>query len=298
MTAAELLLRLLAGGDPAFLTREDADTVTGAAFDAWQAAGFLGHEAGTHPVLGCPHCGEGVPYRVDGRDICNRCHGEVNPAHLAAWAFDREAVLRWLARGLRLRGGVRPVDDALWQLGTWEGTGGPCECFFLGDRAPAVAGRSRLEAYRDVLVLHGVRRPAGADLPRVRWASLLGLFGPGPVPVLTDPERLFRPTGGVRFDAHSGALWVGERPLGEVPPGSRECFFLACLAGNLDRLVPYADIKRAVLRGTGRPDATDEATFAQVLKSRIKRRWVPQIDRLIASTGRGDGYRLRGYAEL
>jgi hypothetical protein len=298
MTAAELLLRLLAGDRPALVTSEDADAVLGEAFGAWQGAGFLGREAGRHPVPGCPHCGEGVPYRVNGRHVCNCCHGEVDPRHLAAWALDREAVLNWLAHELRLRGGVRPVGDALWQLGAWEGAGGPCECFFLGDQPLTEAGRARLEAYQDVLVLHGTGRPAGIERLRVRTASLLALLGPGPLPAVADPARFFRPRGDVRFDGHSGALWVGARWAGEVPVGSKEYFLVQCLAQHLDRFVPYADLKREVQRRAGSADTRDEAGFCQQLKRRLKEKYVPAVDRLIVTTNKADGYRLRGYAEL
>src|SRR5207244_12946799 len=107
-----------------------------------------------------------------------------------------------------------------------------------------------------------------------------------------------RPAGDVRLDARSGALRVGAAWLGEVPLGSKEFFFLDCLARHLDSFVPYADLKRAVLSQTGSRDATEEATFCQGLKSRIKKKWIPQIDRLIATTNKGEGYRLRAFAEV
>ena len=115
---------------------------------------------------------------------------------------------------------------------------------------------------------------------------------------VAEPGQLLRGRGNVRFDAHSGALWVGGACLGEVPLGSREYHFLACLARWIDRFVAYADIQRDVLRDAGGADATEEATFCQGLKSRIKRRWVPAIDLLVATTNKADGYRLREYAEL
>ncbi len=49
---------------------------------------------------------------------------------------------------------------------------------------------------------------------------------------------------------------------------------------------------------TASRDGTEEATFAQNLKSRIKKKHVPAIGRRIATTNKGDGYRLRGYVEL
>ena len=133
---------------------------------------------------------------------------------------------------------------------------------------------------------------------RGAWVPLVELFLPDGTPAIPDLAALLGVRGKVRFDAHSGALWVGVTLLGEVPPGSREFHFLRCLAEQLDHFVPYADLKREVLRRSGSTDGTEEATFCQVLKSRIKRNWVPEIDRLIATTNKGDGYRLRGHAEV
>ena len=104
---------------------------------------------------------------------------------------------------------------------------------------------------------------------------------------------LLRQRGNVRFDARSGALWAGDGWLGEVPIGSKEHAFLDCLANRIDRFVPYADIKAHVLRASGSADTTEEATFCQGLKSRIKKKWIPEIDRLVLTTNKGDGYRLR-----
>ena len=44
-------------------------------------------------------------------------------------------------------------------------------------------------------------------------------------------------------------------------------------------------------------DETEEATFCQKLKSRIKTRHIPQFDRVIVTTNKGDGYRLRENGE-
>jgi len=57
-------------------------------------------------------------------------------------------------------------------------------------------------------------------------------------------------------------------------------------------------MKRFVLAQAGSADTTEEATFCQALKSRIKKKWIPQIDLLVTTTNKADGYRLRGYAEL
>jgi hypothetical protein len=67
------------------------------------------------------------------------------------------------------------------------------------------------------------------------------------------------------------------------------------LAADPDQFVSYHDLKRDVLSHSGSTDTTDEATFCQKLKSRIKAKWVPRIDDLLATTNKGDGYRLRGH---
>src|SRR5436190_1163694 len=46
--------------------------------------------------------------------------------------------------------------------------------------------------------------------------------------------------------------------------------------------------------GSGRTDTTEEATFCQKLKSRIKERSVPRIDELLVTSNKGDGYRMKG----
>jgi hypothetical protein len=108
---------------------------------------------------------------------------------------------------------------------------------------------------------------------------------------------LLEPSGIVRFETHSGVIRVGDALLGEVPVGSREFHLLACLAEQLDHFVPYSDLKKEVLRRTGGSGEIDEATFCQKLKSRIKARYVPGIDQLLATTNKGDGFRLRAAVE-
>ena len=53
-----------------------------------------------------------------------------------------------------------------------------------------------------------------------------------------------------------------------------------------------------MLHATGSTDETEEATFCQGLKTRIKKKWVPGIDLLLTTTNKADGYRLRGFSEV
>ena len=259
--------------------------------------GFLGREPGVNPVPTCPHCDAGVPRRLAGRYVCDACYSRVDQMHLAAWQLDREAFLRWLAGEFGLEGEVRRVGQGLWQLGRWDGEGGPCECFYLRGGSPLGYGQDRLDAYRNVLVLYGLTRPASAERLH-RSASLLEVLRLQGVLGVTDPSRLFRSGGNVRFEPHSGALWVGDTILGELPIASREYFLLQRLADDLDHYVPYSDLKDYVLRQSGSRDATEEATFCHGLKSRIKKKWMPNIHLVLATTNKADGYRLRGYVEL
>jgi hypothetical protein len=111
-------------------------------------------------------------------------------------------------------------------------------------------------------------------------------------------DDILRSHGRVRFDRDTGALVVGATLVGEVPLGSREWAFLDCLFVQRDQFVPYRDLKRAVLQCTGGSGDVEDATFCQKLKSRIKQRYVPGIDRLVVTTNKGDGYRLRAEGEM
>ena len=68
-----------------------------------------------------------------------------------------------------------------------------------------------------------------------------------------------------------------------------------CLAEQSDRFVSYADLKRFILQQSGSLDTTEEATVCHRLKNRIKKQWIPQIDWLLVTTNKGDGYRLRAH---
>lgn len=297
MRSVEFALGLLARGGPAGVAAEDFDGPHGDVLRAWQDQGFVARTPGVHPAPGCPHCGGGVPYPVGGRLLCPRCRSPVDPRHLLLWPVDREAVLAAVAARLRLRAGVRAVDPALWQLGTGDAGGEAVECFYRSGPLSA-AGRGRVGAYRRAVVFAG---PAAGPEPSGPGfaVSALDLFGPDGSPRAADLAALLRPRGAVRFDPHSGAVWAGGAWLGEAPVGSREYHLLACLAERLDHYVPYADLRREVLRRSGGADEADAATFCHGLKRRLKARWVPAADRLLATTNKADGYRLRGYlAEL
>ncbi len=297
MQSLEFLLGLLDRQEPARVAWDDFAAIHGPALRTWQRMGFLSQEGGQHPIASCPHCDEGVPYRLRGRLICHWCRSEVDPSHLLLWQLDREAFLHWLAGKLSLRGGVRRIDDRLWQLGTWENEASPVESFYRRPGPLSETGRARLSAYRNVLVFSGVQAPVdlgGCARPCVALIELLRLDD---TLAVADLATVLRPRGNVRFDAHSGALWVGETFLGEIPVGSKEYFFLSALASQLDHFVSYADLKYEILRRSGSSDETEEATFCHNLKSRIKKRWMGKIDQLLATTNKGDGYRLRGYAE-
>ena len=292
----ELLLGLLDHGDAPGVSHEDFLGPHGAALRAWQREGFLRAIPGANPVPGCPHCDEGTPYQIAERFLCNRCRSTIDLGWLQFWPFDRGAFFGWLASALRLRGEVRPIDSMLWQLGTRGSGCDHCEVFYRRWGSLSPREQARLHAYRSALVLFG-QTPLPSDGFRGDALSLLDVLEGTETLQVRDLGEFLHPHGRVRFDPRSGALCLGETWLGEVPVGSKECAFLARLAADLDAFVPYADLKRAVLRQTGSIDATEEATFCQKLKNRIKRSHIPEIDRLLVTTNKGDGYRLRAHGE-
>jgi hypothetical protein len=87
------LAGLLDGSDPVGVGADDFAGVHGPALREWQRLGLLSREPSAHPAPGCPCCGEGVPYEVRGRYICDRCGSRVNGAELHLWSIDRRAFL-------------------------------------------------------------------------------------------------------------------------------------------------------------------------------------------------------------
>jgi hypothetical protein len=293
----EFTLGLLDRSDPALAAEEDFQGPHGAILRAWQQQRFLSREPEPNRVPSCPHCRAGIPIAVGGPLICSHCMSEVDPRHLYLWRVDLERFLAWLAAALELDGGVRVVDDGLWQLGSLTGERWRYECFFRRGGPLGEQALTRLLAYRSAVLLHCNAEPepvAGFHGPVVSLLDVLRQDGQ--TMQVTGLLPLLRSNGTVRFDGASGSLWVGDALAGEVPVGSKEYYLLACLAENLDRYVAYADLKHEVLRRSGSRETTEEATYCQKLKGRIKKKWVPQIDRLIATTNKGDGYRLRAFS--
>ncbi len=231
-TSLEFFLGLLAQHGPTAVAREDFTGPHGAILRLLQRRGFLAREGGQHPVPSCPHCGEGTPYLLREQYVCNHCASTVDARHLQLWRLDLEAFLRWLARGLKLRGGVQSLDGRLWQLGTWKGNNLVSECFYWRCGPLAESGRTRLAAYRSVVILYGLSPLRIAETIHGFCISLLEILRWSRSLCVADRTELLQNRGTVRFDAHSGALWVGDRHLGEVPFGSKEFFFLRCIASR------------------------------------------------------------------
>jgi hypothetical protein len=293
--SVEFLLGFLSAAGPVCVAQEDFDGPHGAMLRQWQDARFVDPVPGVHPVPGCPHCGEGEPYRVDARLLCAACHTDLDTCELLAWPVHPEAFLADLALRLGLRGGLRAVDEHLIQLGTATVRGEAIECFVCPTGLLSDMASRRLSSFRRVLVLSGpmIAPPAQGH---GRWISLIELFDADGAYRAPDLAALIQGQAAVRFDRETGALFVGGNRVGEVPLWGREYFFLACLADHLDGYVPYADLKRDVLSRTGGNGGADEATFCQKLKSRIKEKYVPSIDRLLVTSNKADGYRLRAEA--
>jgi DNA-binding winged helix-turn-helix (wHTH) protein len=292
MRSIEFLLRLVDQDGVAFVACEDVHGEHAEPIRHWQGRNLISGEASLHPAASCPRCGDGVPYRLGDRYVCNNCRSSVDAHHLQVWTLDRQAFLEALARHLRLRGGVRKIDACLWQLGTGESDITSVECFYHGRGSLSKQTRNKLNAYRRAMVFHST--VALTDMgPTWRRVPLLSLFAADGLLLPTDLTSLLRPRGTVRFDPHSGVVWVGDEWIGEVPLGSKEFYLLECLSEELDHFVSYHDMKREVLRRSGSADEADEATFCHGLKRRIKKHGLAEIDRLLATTNKGDGYRLR-----
>jgi hypothetical protein len=294
MSSLEFILGLLDHHSPAFVAAEDFEGEHCKPLQLWQRMGFLSREPERHPAPGCPHCLEGMPILLAGRYRCDTCHSPIDPRHLLLWRFDLGAFLAWLARSLKITCGVRQVDERTWQLGTVTCGDGRYECFFCRGGPLLASGHRRLRAYRNALLFRALpdgERIEGFQGPSVSLLELLRLErGSLRAAPLT---HVLHGQNAVRFDAESGALFAGRDFLGEVPVGTKEYFFLACLARSPHRSVPYSDLKQFVLRQAGSRDTTDEATFCHRLRYRLKRRWVPQIDRILVTTAKEKGYRLR-----
>ena len=297
--ALEFVLGRLHERYPAQVARDDFDGPSGECLRLFQRLGFLATEPGMNPVPSCPECFEGTPYVIDSTYFCPVCFQEVDVTELQLWTFQLEPFLAWLAASWGLRGGVEPISPELWRLGTLEGSKEAIECFYARGRALPEPAARRLAAFRSTLLVHGgdvAPRIEGWDGRAVLLTDVLEASQTGLVTLpLVSPQQ----GGPVRFEEESGRLWAGEVPLGRVPPGTREFHFLRVLAGRIGSVVPYADLKHAVSRASGSTDETEEATFCQKLKSRIKLTYrVTALDRVIRPDPRAGGYVLLADVEL
>jgi hypothetical protein len=288
-------LGLLASGTPPYAAAEDFVGPGGIVLHEWQRLGFLATVPERHPVPSCPHCYRGEPYGIADRYLCGHCGSRVTEEHLWRWRFDVAALLGWLSRRWRLNGQVQSVDKGLWQLGSFWSSNCPYECFFSSDGSRSDVGGKRLQAYRNGVLLHSL--PTVASIPdftgpcfallELLWQDEGGLH-------VRDLAEWITGRGAIRFDLHNGTLRTGDQVLGEVPVGSKEFYFLACLAAHLDQYVSYADLKWYVQKHTDSTDTTEEASFCHKLKRRLKEKGFAGIDDLVMTTNKADGYRLKG----
>src|SRR5437868_4776709 len=78
----EFLLGILERDKPLVVAQEDFDCAHGRALRLWQRLGFVDAEPSANPAPSCPHCFEGVPYRIGERHICSCCGSTVERGHL------------------------------------------------------------------------------------------------------------------------------------------------------------------------------------------------------------------------
>jgi RNAse (barnase) inhibitor barstar len=290
MRSAEFLVGLLTDASTAFVTTDDFVGPHADALRRWQQRGFVARESGRHPAPSCPHCGEGVPYLAGYRVICDTCGSTVDSNYLFAWPVERDTCLSAIAKQLGLRdSGGRATDD-LWDLGHRKIDDQLLLCFFHAGERVSPESDTLLRRYRHVVVLSRILQP---DRGGERWVPMIRLIEPDGAWATITLADLIGASGAVRFELETGVMHVGDAVAGEVPLGSREWAMLAVLAAQVDQFVPYAAIKREVLRRTGGHGGAEEATFCQKIKSRIKKKYIPTIDTLVATSNKREGYRLR-----
>ncbi|MFL5328575.1 MAG: hypothetical protein ACJ8C4_06640 [Gemmataceae bacterium] len=291
----EFILGLVDDSDPAFAAFGDFLGPHAAALRVWQAMGFLSQRPEPNRVPSCPECRAAVPITLNGGLLCPRCLSNVDQRHLSLWRFELERLLSWLAHELRADGTLRAVDNSVWQLGSVVVGEGRYECFFCRSAPLSEVASRRLLAFRSSILFHPLiaTEIAAAGFAGPQLSLLEVLQFDGSSLRVNSLDRLLHNESRVRFVPESGALLAGDQWMGEVPIGSREYHFMACLSKHQDRFVPYPDLKFEVLRRSGGRDTTDDATFCQKLKGRIKKNWVREIDHVVVTTNRGDGYRLR-----
>ena len=293
----EFILGILDERSPAFASHDDFTGPHGRALQLWQRLGFLAREPESHPAAGLSPLPRrlALPARHETPVSGLPEHGQ-SPS-FGARRFDLDAFLSWLAQGLNLTGGGRPLDDNIWHLGSLLLDDRRQECFFHRGATLSAQGRERLLAASEcpahLVLAHG---PAGGFFQATACPCLI--FSATTRARCVLPTWLGCCTAGraVRFDAGSGTLWAGDRVLGHVPPGGKECHFLDCLWRHAGAVVPYADIRHHVMQQSGSRDAVaDEATYCQKLKSAVKKR-ITNIDDVIAATNKGHGYQLLTHA--
>ena len=152
--------------------------------------------------------------------------------------------------------------------------------------------------------------PAGclSQLPNPLWAYTAG-EPRAPPPIRFAPECASAGRGSRRHGVAPAPLRLRERPVRATQrcPLGRGRLAGRRVAGEQGVSLPALPSRptqslhalrghqaREVLGQTGGIYETEEANLCQGLKSRIKKKWVPVIDLLVATTNKGDGYQFAG----
>jgi hypothetical protein len=296
----EFLLGLLDTFDPAHVGHDDLCGPNRHLLLSAQRAGFLATEPGMNPVPSCPYCIAGTPYRIDDAYFCSRCGSRIALPHLQCWRLETDTFLTWLTKQLQLSGPIERIDGSLWRLGMGAIGHERVECFYLRGEGLPNHTLGRLLVYRNALLLHGKLRPPRLTGFEGRIISLLDVLRfDGRTFEAVPIASLLKQGGAVRFIEASGVILAGDVPLGQIPRGTREFHLVSCLAAHAGTAIPYSDLKRFVCKMSHSSDSTEEATFCQKLKSRIKRmHGVAAIDDLITTDRATGGYVLKAALDL
>ncbi len=260
-----------------------------------QSQNWLSQKSKTEIGDLCRFCEEGVLAIVGDRVICPKCFTYFKKQELFNWELSRQTFLEWVSLGLGFQATYQRIGDQLLLIGNRPiATGVEWLYYQIGTRLDLTETK-RLNASQSSWVLWGTQAPEG--LPHIRSIALWDQFYFDQGTLKLRSLGSDRVGTSVRFDLQTGELWIGQDRVGEVSFASREYYFLKTLWESQDRFVSYHELKQKVTEATGTTDERDSATYCQRLKHLTKAK-IPQIDLILVTSGKGQGYRFRSRITL